>query len=167
MVIAVAVRGIYDINEEKLIKVCGAKSVELADEATVKKVTGAKVGYAGLLNLPKSVKIFVDESLKDQVNFEMGANKTDYHTINVNWGRDLPKPKKFYDLKIAQAGDLHPETGEVYEVFRASEVGNIFPLNTKFSKAFNYYYTDEHGQQQIVYMGSYGIGSSRAMGVLV
>ncbi|MDX9892959.1 MAG: proline--tRNA ligase [Patescibacteria group bacterium] len=166
-VIAAAVRGVYDINEEKLARIIGVESLELASEETVKKVTGAKVGYAGLLNLDKQVRQFVDESLRDQVNFEMGANRTNYHTVNVNWGRDLPKPEKFYDFKIAREGDLNPETGQVYEVFKASEVGNIFPLNTKFSRAFNYYYTDEAGQQQIVYMGSYGIGSSRVMGVLV
>jgi len=44
---------------------------------------------------------------------------------------------------------------------------NIFPLNTKFSKAIKYFYTDENGEQKLVYMGSYGIGSSRIMGVLV
>ena len=57
--------------------------------------------------------------------------------------------------------------GKAYEKHAASEVGNIFPLNTKFSKAFNYTYTDEHGKPQIVYMGSYGIGTTRLMGVIV
>jgi prolyl-tRNA synthetase len=51
-------------------------------------------------------------------------------------------------------------------MIKASEVGNIFPLNTKFSQAFNYYYTDLKGQPQIVYMGSYGIGPSRLLGVI-
>jgi prolyl-tRNA synthetase len=53
------------------------------------------------------------------------------------------------------------------EQVKACEVGNIFPLNTKFSKAFNYTYVDAEGQQQLVYMGCYGIGPSRLMGVLV
>lgn len=53
------------------------------------------------------------------------------------------------------------------EVVRASELGNIFPLGTKYSAAFNYTYTDENGQKQPVYMGSYGIGSTRLMGVIV
>lgn len=62
--------------------------------------------------------------------------------------------------------EVAPE-GKTYEKHAACEVGNIFPLNTKFSKAFNYTYTDEHGKQQIVYMGSYGIGTTRLMGVIV
>lgn len=52
------------------------------------------------------------------------------------------------------------------EVVNASEVGNIFPLETKFSKAFDFYFTDDKGERQIVWMGSYGIGISRLMGVI-
>lgn len=166
-VIAVGVRGGYDINEEKLRKVAGVKKLTLAKAEVVKKVTGAEVGYAGLLNLPKEVRIFMDESMRGRRNFEMGANKTDYHSININFGRDIPEPEEFYDVKIAREGDKYPKTGEVYEVFKGAEVGNIFPLYTKFTKAFNYYFTDEKGAKQSIYMGCYGIGTSRIMGVLV
>ncbi|MDE2025758.1 MAG: proline--tRNA ligase [Patescibacteria group bacterium] len=166
-IIVAAVRGGYDVNEEKLKKVSGSEKLVLAREETIEKVTGAKVGYAGLLNLPKDVKIFMDESMQGRKNFEMGANKTNYHSVNVNFGRDLPLPEKFHDIKIAKEGDLYPETGEVYDVFKTAEIGNIFPLGTKYAKLFNYYYTDENGKEQLVYMGSYGIGPSRIMGVLV
>jgi prolyl-tRNA synthetase len=166
-VIAACVRGGYDIDEEKLKKVAGCKVLKLATADVVKKVTRAEVGYAGMLNLPDSVLKFFDESTNNRLNFEMGANKTHFHTINVNFGRDIPTPENFYDFKVAKEGDIYPETGEVYEVVRAAEVGNIFPLNTKFSKAFNYSYIDEQGQPQPVYMGCYGIGSSRIMGVIV
>lgn len=166
-VVAAAVRGGYDINEEKLIKILGCKSLKLASAETVRKVTGAEVGYAGILNLPNQVKVYFDDSTAGRINFETGANKTNYHTINVNFGRDLPNPEQFYDFKVAKEGDIYPQTGESYEVYKACEVGNIFPLGLKFSKAFGYMYTDEKGQQQPVYMGSYGLGPSRVMGVLV
>ncbi len=166
-VIAAAVRGGYDINEEKLTKIAGVRSIKLASAEVVKKVTGAEVGYAGVLNLPDSVTVYFDESTKDRKNFECGANKTNFHSVNINWGRDIPLPEKFYDFKLPKEGDLYPETGEVYEVFQAAEVGNIFPLGIKFTKAIKYLYTDEKGEQQPVYMGSYGIGSSRLMGVIV
>lgn len=166
-VIAAAVRGGYDINEEKLLKVTGAKSLKLASAETVRRVTGAEVGYAGLLNLPQEVKIFMDDSMKGRKNFEMGANRTNYHSINVNFGRDLPLPDQFYDFKIAKEGDRYPETEEVYEVYKAAEVGNIFPLNVKFTKAFGYTFTDHDGSQKPVYMGCYGIGPTRLMGVMV
>ena len=165
-VTAVAVRGDYEVNEIKLRTVLEAKEVALADEATIKQVTGADVGFAGLLGLPEDVRIVVDDSVAPMVNFELGANKTDVHVINVNWDRDLPKPEVFYDIKQAKDGDLYPETGVVYEVLRGVEVGNIFPLETKFTNALDVYYSDENGDRQEVIMGSYGIGISRLMGVI-
>ncbi|RJR26871.1 proline--tRNA ligase [candidate division WWE3 bacterium] len=161
------VRGDYEINEEKLRKSAGVKWIKLADNEIVKNLTGAETGYAGIINLPDNVKLFVDESVKYLTNFETGANKTDYHYTNVNWYRDVPMPEVLYDIKLAKEGDLYPDTGKPYVVFKGSEVGNIFPLNTKFSKAFNYFFTNEKGQQEIVYTASYGLGISRLMGVLV
>lgn len=166
-VLAAAVRGGYDISEYKLKKISKSKKLVLASAQTVRQVTKAEVGYAGLLNLPGEVRVFMDESMKGRKNFECGANKTNYHTINVNFGRDISNPEEFYDIKVAKEGDYYPENGEKYEVFKAAEVGNIFPLYTKFAEAFGYCYTDEKGNQKPVYMGCYGIGSSRIMGLLV
>lgn len=166
-VIAAAVRGGYEINEVKLRKITRAKKLVLASAETVKRVTKAEVGYAGLLNLPKVVKVYIDDSMKGRKNFEMGANKTNFHSINVNFGRDIPEPDTFYDFKTAKEGDFYPETGEKYEVYKAAEVGNIFPLHLKFSKAFGYTFTDQDGTQQPIYMGCYGLGSTRVMGVIV
>ncbi len=166
-VIAAAVRGGYDVNEDKLRKIVGCKALKLASENAVKKITGAEVGYAGILNLPSDIRIFMDESMKDRLNFETGANKTHYHTINVNFGRDIEEPKQFHDIKVTKEGDFYPETKEKYEVVKTAEVGNIFPLYTKFTDAFKYTFTDKDGKQKPIYMGCYGIGSSRIMGVLV
>lgn len=165
-IIAAAVRGGYDVNTIKLRKVVGAKTLNLADEDTVKSVTGAEVGYAGLLNLPKEITVVVDESCSNRVNFEMGANKTHSHTTNVNWGRDLPVPDKFHDIKVARKGDVDPETGKEYILSRAVEVGNIFPLETKYTDALDVYFTDDKGQKQSIISGCYGIGISRLMGVI-
>ncbi len=165
-VIAAAVRGGYEVNEIKLRKVVGAKSLKLASVETVKRVTGAEVGYAGLLNLPEEVVVVVDESCGARVNFEMGANRTHYHSMNVNWGRDLPEPKAFVDIKTAREGDAYPETGEVYEVFAGAEVGNIFNLSTSKSEPLGLKFADEDGSEKFAVMGSYGIGPARVMGVM-
>jgi prolyl-tRNA synthetase len=166
-VIAAAVRGGYDVNEDKLRKAVKCQALKLASPEIVEKVTGAKVGYAGILNLAKEVEIYLDESVDNRLNFETGANKTNYHSINVNFGRDIPRPEKFYDIKVAKKGDLNPETGKVYEVFKASEVGNIFPLYSKFTEAFGYKFVDRDGKEKPIYMGCYGIGTSRIMGIIV
>ncbi|MBP9812819.1 proline--tRNA ligase [Candidatus Nomurabacteria bacterium] len=164
--IAAVVRGDYDINEIKLARSAGISSLLLANEETVKKITGASVGYAGLINLPAEVDIFVDESCQNLMNFEMGTNKTGYHAINVNWGRDVKQPAQYYDIKVAKEGDINPETGKKYAMHRAVEVGNIFPLESKYTDALGLYYSDQNGDNQSIIMGCYGIGISRLMGVL-
>lgn len=165
-VVAAAVRGEYDVNEGKLRKILGCQSLRLASAETVRKVTGAEVGYAGPIGLPSSVRVVWDDSTAGRKNFECGANKTDEHSINVNFGRDVPEPAEFHDIKVAREGDLCPETGDPYEVFRGAEVGNVFTLYTKFTGSFGFTFTDKDGTQRPVYMGSYGIGTTRVMGVL-
>lgn len=165
--VAVAIRGDYEVNELKLVKLLGVNHVELASDQEVRQATGSKIGYAGIVNLNSGIRLVCDDSIENLINFETGANKENYHNINVNWERDLKKPDQFFDIKLAKSGDIYPETGEVYHVYNASEVGNIFPLNTKFSDAFELNYQDEKGEVKPVYMGCYGIGISRVMGVIV
>ena len=71
---------------------------------------------------------------------------------------------------VAYNKEVKPEgadTNSDFEIFNASEVGNIFPLGVKFTKAFGYEYTDKDGSKKPIIMSSYGIGTSRLMGVLV
>lgn len=164
--IAAAVRSDYDINELKLADAAGCSLVKLASEKAVTDITNAKVGFAGLLNFSQGVRLFVDDSLKGLCNFETGTNKTDYHAVNVNFGRDIPEPKEFVDIKIAKSGDLDPTSGEPMEVKKAIEVGNIFSLGTKFSAPFKLAAPDDKGDLQTLIMGCYGIGVSRLMGTI-
>src|SRR3989338_1122047 len=164
--VAAMVRGGYDVNEEKLRKVVGCSNMQLASAEEVKKLTKAEVGYAGPIGLPSSVHLVWDESTAHRKNFECGANETDKHTTNANFSRDVAVPEQFYDIKVAREGDLDPETGKRYDVHRAAEVGNVFTLYTKFSDAFGFQFTDKDGKEKPVYMGCYGIGTSRIMGTL-
>lgn len=162
-VIAAAVRGDFDINETKLQSIVKGSPLTLASAETVKRVTGAEVGYAGLLNLPEDVVVVMDESMKGRKNFEMGANKTDYHSINVNFGSNLDLPEKFYDIKLAKAGYL-ASTGKKLVERKGIEVGNIFQLGYHYSNLMKgAEYTDETGKRQKYYMGCYGIGIGRTM----
>ena len=77
------------------MKAAGVKALRLASAETIKKLTGAEIGYAGLINLPDSIEVYLDESVSDRTNFETGANKTNFHAVNVNFDRDIPLPKKF------------------------------------------------------------------------
>jgi len=166
-VVAAAVNGIYDVNETKLKHIVGATELKLVSPETVKRITGAEVGYAGILDLPKEVVVILDDSLKGRKNFECGANKTDYHSININFGRDLPEPEKFYDIALAKAGYVGPSGKPLVEK-RGIEVGNIFQLGyhyTNLMKGANF--RDEDGSEKPYYMGCYGIGVGRTMASVV
>jgi prolyl-tRNA synthetase len=164
--VAAVVRGDYEVNEDKLLKVVGCKSLSLAPADVIKEVTGAEIGYAGIVDMPEEVTLYIDDAVSTLVNFETGGNRTGVHMVNVNFDRDVQRPDKFYDIKIAKEGDIYPETGEPYEFFHASEVGNIFPLYTKYSDSFGYKFVDKDGKEKPVVMGCYGIGSSRVMGII-
>ena len=166
MLLAV-VRSDYEINEDKLKAVADVSWLRLADGEQIEAATGAKLGFAGLYNLPEDVRLFVDDSCEDMVNFETGANKTGQHAYNVNWERDVPRPSEFVEIKMAKEGDISPETGEVYLCRRTAEVGNIFNFGTQKSEEMNLVFTGEDGKQHYAWMGSYGIGITRVMGVIV
>lgn len=161
------VRSDYEINEDKLKAEADVSWLRLADAEQTLAATGAETGFAGLYNLPEGVQLIVDDSCQDMVNFETGANKTGQHAYNVNWQRDVPLPAKFVDIKMVKPGDISPETDEVYVHQRTAEVGNIFNFGTQKSQEMNLTFTDASGAEQYAYMGSYGIGITRVMGVIV
>ncbi|HTB48648.1 MAG TPA: proline--tRNA ligase, partial [Verrucomicrobiae bacterium] len=167
-VIAAAVMGLYDVNETKLKHIIGCAELKLASPETVKKITGAEVGYAGILDLPKEVKIILDDSLAGRKNFEAGANKTDYHSININFGRDFPEPEKFYDIAMARPSDFAPGTEKRLIEKRGIEVGNIFQLGYHYSNLMQgAEYMDDQGRLEKFYMGCYGIGIGRTLAAIV
>lgn len=166
-VIAAAVRGDFDINETKLIHAAKVYSLKLASPETVKRVTGAEVGYAGIINLPKDVRVFMDDSLKGRKNFEMGSNKTNYHAVNVNFGKDLKEPEQFYDIRLAKAGYVAPNGKKLVEK-KGIEVGNIFQLGFHYSSRMKgAEFTAEDGSKKPYYMGCYGIGLGRNLAAVV
>ncbi len=159
-VVAVAVRGDCEVNEVKVANFLGCKVLRLASADTIKELTGAEVGYAGPIGLPGSARIIADDYVGKRVNFECGANKTNYHNINVNFGRDLPLPE-FGDFKLAREGEGCPRCGGRLQAARGIEVGHIFKLGTKYSDAMNCRYLDAAGKSQLAVMGCYGIGITR------
>lgn len=163
--ILVVVRSDYDVNEVKLRKIVGS-GWKTASAERIKKITGSEVGYAGLYNLPVWVDLYIDEGCEAMVNFETGGNETGVHITNCNWWRDIKKPDQFYDLKIAGESDINPSSGKQYKTQKASEVGNIFDLAQKYTQAFDLKVTGVDGKTSYPYMGCYGIGISRTMGVI-
>lgn len=161
----VLIRGDQNLNEIKLGHVLGGK-VEMATPEVIQKVTGAPVGFAGPQGL-KGVKIYADHSIKTIAAGVTGANKKDYHVKNVVLDRDF-KVAEWGDFRFVEQGDACPKckSGKL-SVSSGIEVGHVFILGTKYSQAFNAYYTDEKGERKLMVMGCYGIGVSRTLAAVL
>lgn len=158
--IAVLVRGDHDANENKLRRALNAKTVELADEATVQKITGAPVGFAGPIHLKEKVTIIADYDIRGMVNAVVGANEADKHLVNANLHRDFD-PEIFADLRNAEEGDHCPRCGDKLAIRNAIEVGHVFKLGTKYTEALNARFLDLDETLKPIIMGCYGIGVNR------
>jgi prolyl-tRNA synthetase len=158
---AVMVRGDCDVNESKVKRRLGANFLGLASAETIKDLTGAEVGYAGPINLPESVIILADEYTAGRVNFECGANRTDYHYINVNFGRDLPEPE-YGDFKQAAAGHFCPkcEIG-LLQADRGVIIGDLVLAGDAFSRVFNASFVDPTGASRFIQTGRYTLDLTR------
>jgi len=159
----VLVKGDDDVNEVKLAKLLNAKNVQLADFDTVERITNATVGFAGPVDL--GIKLILDNEVLNMKNFVVGANKTDYHYINVNLSDFSYEISA--DIRNIKEGDICPKCGGKIYFKRGIEIGNTFKLGTKYSEAFGLNYCDENNKLQPVVMGSYGIGLGRCMAAIV
>lgn len=167
-VVVVLIPGNRELNELKLINHLEIQEhdLEMADEETVKRITSAEVGFAGPIGLAEDVRIVIDSRVKNMTNAITGANETDFHIINVNYERDFDG-EVVEDLLLVQKGDNCPKCDTVLDIDRGNEVGNIFQLGTKYSKALNATFLDKNGKEQLIVMGSHGIGVSRTMAAVI
>ncbi len=162
------VRGDHDLNEVKAGKVEGLKGgFRFATIAEIEDHFGCKPGYLGPLNLKKPVKVIADRTVAHMANFVCGANEADFHYTGVNWGRDLPEPDVVADIRNVLEGDPSPDGQGVLAIQRGIEVGHVFYLGTKYSKAMNATFLDETGKPQFFEMGCYGIGVTRILGAAI
>ncbi len=163
--VAALVRGDHELNPEKFTQIIGGAHSDLADEATIEQVTGAKVGFAGPVGLADKIdKMIVDHAVVAMAVGVTGANKTDYHTKNVVPGRDFPLEGDnivVADVRNAVQGDTYQ--GQTLLFKRGIEVGQVFKLGTKYSKKLGATFLDENGAEQPCLMGCYGIGINRIM----
>ncbi|MBS0341719.1 MAG: proline--tRNA ligase [Proteobacteria bacterium] len=156
------VRGDHDMNEIKVSKVPGLnEGFRFATVPEIEEHFGAKPGYLGPLDLKKPVKLVADRDVAVMADWICGSNEVDFHTTGVNWGRDLPEPDLVADIRNVVAGDKSPDGKGLLAIERGIEVGHVFVLGTKYSKAMNATFLDEAGKPQFLEMGCYGIGITR------
>lgn len=164
--IFVMIRGDFEVNESKLQNHLGVLELKFANDPQI-LAAGAVPGFASPIGLdPAKVRIVVDPSVAGTSNLVVGANETDYHYRNFNYGRDL-KDADVTDIATVREGDPCPVTGQPLLMKRGIEVGNIFQLGTKYSGPMMCNYLDKDGKSHPMIMGCYGIGVGRTMASVV
>ncbi|MDT8715794.1 proline--tRNA ligase [Clostridium sp. 19966] len=164
-IVVVMVRGDRQVNETKVSNaVGGAVSLGLADEDMVKKATNAEIGYAGPIGINADY-LLVDEEVTLINNMIVGANEENYHFINVNYGRDFKGTVG--DFRNVNESDRCPICGGAIHIRRGIEVGHIFKLGTKYSKALRAEFIDDEGNKKPLIMGCYGIGINRTLAAII
>ncbi len=160
-------RGDHELNELKLKNHLGWDDIQMASEEQIFAVTGSPVGFLGPIGLKREIPVIADQVVQGMKNVVVGANEKDHHFTNVNCGRDFAAPV-FVDIRTVAVGDACPrcESGKL-EMWRGIEVGHVFKLGTKYSKALNATYLDANGREQIIFMGCYGIGIGRTVAAAI
>lgn len=159
------VRGDHEVNEIKLLNLLNVLQLELASETDIRNVFRSTPGYIGPVGLT-GVTIVADASVMNMVNAACGANVENKHMIQVTPARDF-KPDHIADLRMIREGDPCPRCGAKVRTARGIEVGQVFKLHTKYSKALQATYLDENGQENLMVMGCYGVGVSRTMAAAI
>ncbi|VBB46951.1 prolyl-tRNA synthetase [uncultured Desulfatiglans sp.] len=162
--VAALVRGDHELNEAKLKRFLGAQQIELADAALVEEATGAPIGFAGPVNV--RARIVADHAVMAMADAVTGGNQADLHLRHVQPSRDF-KAAGVGDLRVITPEDPCPRCGGAIQFSRGIEVGHIFKLGIKYSRAMKALFLDENGQELPIIMGCYGIGVGRTVAAAI
>lgn len=157
------IRGDDELQEVKALNAANALELVDVSEEELEKV-GLVPGFIGFIGL-NGVDFYIDHELENETNMIIGANKKDYHLVGINVV-NLNK-ERFKDLAAVKEHDLCPKCQHKLKQSKGIEVGHIFKLGNKYSKAMNASYLDENGKAQFFTMGCYGMGVSRLVAVAI
>lgn len=149
-----------ELNESKLTSVLGG-SFRPAHPDEIKSLFGSEAGFLGPVKAP-SMPIIADYRLKDGRDRITGANRDHYHITGVHVGRHF-QPDRYADLRTVKASEGCPNCKGKLRVTNAIEIGHIFKLGTKYSRAMGANILDAEGKERPIVMGSYGIGIGRIL----
>ncbi len=158
--VAVLLRGDHEANEAKVRRALGVSTLVPAEPETIQKATGAPMGFLGPVKI--QIPMVIDNAVAAMPTIVVGGNAVDVHLKGVVPGRDFPLERVF-DLRNADAGDPCPRCGAAMVSRAGLEIGHVFKLGTKYSKAMGATYLDEKGVEIPIIMGCYGIGINRIM----
>jgi prolyl-tRNA synthetase len=165
--ISVLVPGDREVDLKRLqANLAGVNDLRVFEEADFAKFKGLVKGYIGPQDAKKNgITVYADPRIAPGTAWVTGANAKDKHARNVVNGRDFTVDHYVEAAQIRQ-GDACPKCAAPVVIDRAIEIGHIFQLGRKYAQALNLTVLDQNGKSQVVTMGSYGIGVSRAVAAI-
>ena len=165
--ISVLVPGDREVDLKRLqANLPGVQELRLFEDSDFAKFPGLVKGYVGPQDAKKlGVTVYADPRIVSGSHWITGANKRDTHVRFVTNGRDF-EVDKYLEAAEVRAGDLCPKCETPVIIDRAIEIGHIFQLGRKYAHALDLTVLDQNGKSQVVTMGSYGIGVSRAVAAI-
>jgi prolyl-tRNA synthetase len=165
--ISVLVPGDREVDLKRLqAGLPGVEELRTFEEADFAKFPSLVKGYIGPQDAAKSgITVYADPRVAPGTSWVTGANKVNRHARYVVNGRDFT-PDAYIEAAEIREGDSCPECSTAVIIDRAIEIGHIFQLGRKYSEALGLTVLDQNGKSQIVTMGSYGIGVSRAVAAI-
>lgn len=156
----ILMRGNDQLNEAKFQNYIAAIQCRPAEAEEIFSLSGAHSGSIGPIGISSTVTVLADLLLQDANGLVSGANKDGVHYKHIDLQRDC-KISAYADFRTVMNGEPSITGGNPLRIVNAIEVGHIFKLGTKYSQALNAVFLDEHGKEQPIIMGSYGIGLER------
>ena len=165
--ISVLVPGDREVDLKRLqANMPGVNELRIFEEPDFAKFPGLVKGYIGPQDAKKnSVTVYADPRIAPGTSWVTGANAKDKHALNVVNGRDF-EVDHYIEAVVVREGDSCPSCDTAVVIDRAIEIGHIFQLGRKYADALNLTVLDQNGKSQVVTMGSYGIGVSRAVAAI-
>jgi prolyl-tRNA synthetase len=157
--VLVLMLGNDQLNESKLQSVFG-QDIRPAQADELLQLTGADAGSIGPVGVENKFTVVADLRLENANGLISGANKNDYHILNLDLQRDV-KVQSYHDFRMVEEGEPTADGKGTLRIVKGIEVGHIFKLGTKYSVAMKANFLDEQGKENPVIMGSYGIGVER------
>ena len=165
--ISVLVPGDREVDLKRLqANLAGVNDLRIFEEEDFAKHPTLAKGYIGPQDAKKSgITIYADPRIAPGTSWVTGANAKDKHARNVVNGRDF-EVDHYIEAAQIKKGDACPKCATPVIIDRAIEIGHIFQLGRKYAQALNLTVLDQNGKSQVVTMGSYGIGVSRAVAAI-
>ncbi|KUO76304.1 MAG: proline--tRNA ligase [Desulfosporosinus sp. BRH_c37] len=163
----VLIRGDRELNEIKLNNALGGfVSLELASPEDVKKILGCEPGSVGPVEVPNELMVVADEEVPLMKKAVCGANKANHHFVDAVPSIEF-RIDQVLDLRMMEQGEACLKCGAPLKEARGIEVGQVFKLGTKYSKALGATFLDPDGEEKACVMGCYGVGVSRSIAAAI